>query len=361
MIYTDKSIKEAAMNEHKRSFLTDLIIYLTLIVLIIAQTSCEGAVKGVSSESADSSFFAMDTYITVKAYGENAKTGAGKAREKITALEKLWSVTDTNSEIYAANHNGTAKLSPETAEIVRFTLEMCKATDGALDISLYPVLTAWGFTAGEHHVPTDEELSELLHNVGYDRITLDGSTLTVPGGMQIDLGAIGKGYAGDLAARELRESGVTSALIDLGGNIQTIGAKPDGSAWKVGIRSPFDSGSFATLSVTDKAVVTSGGYERYFEQDGEIYWHILDPKTGKPVHSGLLSVTVIGDEGRLCDAFSTSLFVMGIGGAERLWREQNDFDFIALTDGGEIFITAGIEDSFELNANYTGLNVSVIR
>ena len=346
----------------KTSYLTvKLITYIVLLLMILSQTSCGKYEKTNDADKSDRSFFAMDTYITVTAYGESSDKAVKAAEDKITALEKLWSVTDQNSELYIANHNGSAELSAETAELVRFALDMCRETDGALDMTLYPVLTAWGFTTDEHHVPTDTELTALLESVGYERITLDGDTLTVPDGMQIDLGAVGKGYAGDLAVQELHNSGVTSALLDLGGNIQTIGAKPDGTAWKIGVRSPYGDGSFATLVVKDKAVITSGGYERYFEEKGEVYWHILDPETGKPAHSGLLSVTVIGDEGRLCDALSTSLFVMGIDRAEQLWKERKDFDFIAVSETGEIFITEGIENDFELSESYKGLNVSVIK
>lgn len=329
---------------------------------VLTQSGCGESGGASKNAKQDSSFFAMDTYITVTAYGSSAKKGCDSAKSKITSLEKLWSVTDEESEIYAANHS-TAKpvtLSQDTAELVSFALEMCKDTDGALDITLYPVLTAWGFTTDNYRVPDDSEIHQLLKNTGYEKITLEGNSLTVPNGMMLDIGAVGKGFAGDLAAKELKTAGVTSALIDLGGNIQTVGAKPDGSNWKIGIRSPFDSGSFATLSVKDKAVVTSGGYERYFEKDGEKYWHILDPKTGKPAHSGLASVTVVGDEGKLCDALSTSIFVMGLEKAEKLWQSRGDFDFAAVTDSGEIYITKGLKDNFKLSQNYADLKLTVI-
>ena len=190
---------------------------------------------------------------------------------------------------------------------------------------------------------------------------LDGNTVTIPENMQIDLGAVGKGYTGDLITEILQENDITSALLDLGGNIQTIGTKPYGTQWKLGLRSPFDEGSFATLNVTDCAVITSGGYERYFiGEDGETYWHILDPATGKPAHSGLISVTIVGEEGRLCDAFSTSLFVMGREKAENLWREREDFEMVLVTDDGKIYLTEGLENQFTLNEMYGNLQVEVI-
>lgn len=128
------------------------------------------------------------------------------------------------------------------------------------------------------------------------------------------------------------------------------------------MRSPFDEGNFATLEVSDCAVITSGGYERYFVgDDGETYWHILDPKTGKPAHSGLVSVTVVGKEGRLCDALSTSFFVMGFEKSENLWKQRDDFEMILVTENGEIYLTEGLENSFALNEFYGNLKVNVVR
>ncbi len=267
------------------------------------------------TEPQSKSFFAMDTYMTITAYGENAETALNQAEERVTELEKLWSVTDENSEIYAVNHSEgeNVHVSPETAELLDFSLDISEVTNGALDCTMYPVLTEWGFTTGNYKIPTDQKISELLENTGYEKIDLNDNNVTVPQNMQIDLGAVGKGYTGDFIVDILQENGVESALLDLGGNIQMIGTKPDGTDWKLGLRSPFDEGSFATLEVSDCAAITSGGYERYFTgDDGKTYWHILDPATGKPAHSGLVSVTIVGKEGRLCDALSTSLFVMGL-------------------------------------------------
>lgn len=294
---------------------------LWLAVCFIAFTSCSG--KTLKNEPQSKSFFAMDTYMTITAYGENAETALKHAEERVTELEKLWSVTDENSEIYAVNHSGgeNVHVSPETTELLDFSLDISEITDGALDCTMYPVLTEWGFTTSDYTIPTDQKISELLENTGYEKVKFDGNSVAIPEDMQIDLGAVGKGYTGDLLVDILQENGIESALLDLGGNIQTIGTKPDETDWKLGLRSPFDEGSFATLEVSDCAVITSGGYERYFTgDDGETYWHILDPETGKPAQSGLLSVTVVGKEGRLCDALSTSLFVMGLDKATELWK-----------------------------------------
>lgn len=335
---------------------------LGLAVCFIAFTSCSG--KTLKNEPQSKSFFAMDTYMTITAYGENAETALNQAEERVKELEKIWSVTDENSEIYAVNHSDGAAVavSNETAELLDYSLRISDLTNGALDCTMYPVLTAWGFTTSNYNIPTDTELANLLKNTGYEKVKLNGNSIAIPEDMQIDLGAVGKGYTGDLIVDILQENGIESALLDLGGNIQTIGTKPDGTDWKLGLRSPFDEGSFATLEVSDCAVITSGGYERYFVgEDGETYWHILDPETGKPAHSGLISVTIVGKEGRLCDALSTSLFVMGLDKATELWKQYDDFEMVLVTENGEIYVTEGVENNFQLNEIYGNLQVEVIR
>lgn len=143
-----------------------------------------------------------------------------------------------------------------------------------------------------------------------------------------------------------KKNGVTSAIVELGGNVQALGAKPDGSPWRVGIQSPMGDGYAGILEIEDKAVVTSGGYQRYFEQDGSVYWHILNPEDGKPARSGLASVTIVADEGLLCDALSTALFVMGEEKAKAYWQENNNFDFILIGEDGKLTITEGLTDIF---------------
>lgn len=337
-------------------------ILFFLIAGIIFFNSCS-VIKPKNTETHSKSFFAMDTYMKITAYGKNAEFALSQSEKKVSELEKLWSVTDENSEIYEINHsNGkSVSLSPETAELLNFSLNISDLTDGALDCTMYPVLTEWGFTTSEYKIPSEERIRELLTNTGYKNIILDGQNVTVPENMQIDLGAVGKGYTGDLITEVLKDNGIKSALLDLGGNIQTIGTKPDGTDWKLGLRSPFDEGSFATLEISDCAVITSGGYERYFVgDDGNTYWHILDPETGRPADSGLVSVTIIGEEGRLCDALSTSIFVMGLDEAEKLWKQQNNFDMVLVTEEGEIYITENLQDKFFLNAMYGNLQVEVI-
>lgn len=335
-------------------------VFACLIAVILCLTACS---KQSQPTEKKESFFAMDTYITFTAYGENAESLLSQAKDRITALEQLWSVTDEHSEIYSVNHAGgqPVMVSSETGDILSFALDMASRTDGALEPTIYPVLTAWGFTTGENRIPSDEEIKELLNEVGHDKVMQNGTSVQLSDGMMLDLGAVGKGYAGDVVAKLLRESGINSALLDIGGNIQAIGAKPDGSAWRLGIRNPLGEGNVGVLRVRDMAVVTSGSYERYFVgEDGKRYGHIIDPSTGYPAESGLASVAVVAKEGKLCDALSTSLFVMGLDKATEYWRQNGGFDMLLITENGEIYLTEGIRDSFSLDSYHSNMKVHVI-
>ena len=300
------------------------------------------------TQAAERTFFAMDTVMSVRIYGDEALLDA--AEDRVSELEALWSVTDEHSEICALNRDGSAALSGDAAGLLANALELCARTGGALDITVYPVVRAWGFTTGEYAIPDSKTIEELLARVDYARVVLDETACaaSLPDGVEVDLGSVAKGYAGDVLAALLKSRGVESAMLDLGGNIQTVGAKPDGSPWRVGVRDPEGADILGVLEAVDKAVVTSGGYERYFERDGVRYWHIIDPATGAPARSGLQSVTVIGDSGLLCDALSTALFVMGLDRALEHWREYRDFEAVFVCDDGSVTVTAGLENIFEL-------------
>ena len=296
-----------------------------------------------------SSFFAMDTHMSVRFTGGSEKL-LEAAEQEVRTLENLISVTLNTSEIHQLNETGEAKISYETALLLGKALELCSETNGALDITVYPLVREWGFTTGKYHVPSEDVIRSLLEHVDYTVLGLDSDIMTLPSGMAIDLGSIAKGYAGDRICQLLREGGVSSAILDLGGNVQTIGKKQDGSPWRVAVQSPTDSNYAGILEVSDEAVVTSGGYQRYFEdENGHIWWHIIDPKTGYPADNGLLSVTVIGKEGIRCDALSTALFVMGEQDATAFWREHRDFDMILITEDYRLLITSGLTGRFTLS------------
>lgn len=308
--------------------------------------------------------FAMDTYFSMTAYGPEAEDALERCAERVEELENVLSVTKDDSDVGKINagtintEKANAKkesvrriaVSMDTLTIIEAALAMGKETEGALDITLYPVLREWGFTTGEYRIPEKQQLDKLLERVDDTQVETDlvAGTVSVPEGMELDLGALAKGYTGDCLLSILRERGVKSALLDLGGNIQTLGTKPDGSLWRVAVKDPFDTAhTLGVLEVADKAVITSGSYERYFwGEDGRPYWHILDSADGYPADNGLVSVTVVGDSGLRCDGLSTALFVMGKDKAVDLWRQCRDFEMILVTEEGELYLTEGLEQSF---------------
>ncbi len=322
--------------------------------------------------------FAMDTFFVLEAYGAHADTGLQECTERIAELEKLLSVTREGSDLWNINHAGGAEVSvsEDTLALILFALEMGEQTGGALEITLYPVLREWGFTvnadigmgeapdtetalpkeglpedAGDFQVPSRERLQELLKLVDFRQVAVDSPrrTVCVPVDVQLDLGAVAKGYTGDCLVEILRDAGVASGLLNLGGNVHALGKKPDGSLWRVGITDPFDvQKELGVLEVADKAVVTSGSYERYFEdKEGNRYGHILDARNGCPADNGLVSVTVVGERGALCDALSTALFVMGKEDAVTYWREHGNFEMALVTEEGELYLTEGLEEGFQ--------------
>lgn len=269
---------------------------------------------GCTRETAHSATgFACDTVVTVTAYASQ-ETVDGTLRI-CSDYEAVLSRTVPGSDIWNLNHaNGVpVEVQPETAALLRLAVEIGAYSDGAFDVSIAPASTLWDFTADEPTLPDLDALRDAALRVDYRNIEIDGTTVTLKNGAEIDLGGIAKGYIADRVAEYLRAQGVQSACINMGGNIVTIGTKPDGSAWTVGIRDPNGApdSSEEVLKLSDAAVVTSGTYERFFLLDGVRYHHILDPETGMPIRNGLASVTIIGTESALCDALSTACFVLG--------------------------------------------------
>ena len=312
------------------------------ICLIPLLTAC--GKQADTMKSAD--IFAMDTYMNIKAYGRDAEAAVAESEVRIYELEQMFSVTNEASDIWKINHaNGQSlNVSADTGSVLQTAQTVHRKSGGALSISLYPVLRAWGFTTGEYRVPAGDEITDLLKKVDDTKIAVNAQTVRCPAGMELNLGAVAKGYTGDEVMEIMQMHHIESAIINLGGNVQTLGSKPDGSAWTVGITDPFAPDTLiGTLSVTDKAVITSGNYERYFTgEDGVRYWHILDPADGYPADNGLVSVTVAGECGAECDALSTALFVEGTEQAVQHWRRCGGFEMILVTSDGELLLTEGI-------------------
>lgn len=319
-----------------------IISAVSAAALMLSLCSCE--------KKAEADIFAMDTVMTLRVYGNNANTentAIKLAEDKIKELDRLLSVTDESSDISRINsETGAVSVSADTEKLILRAKNISALTGGAFDITLRPVSKLWGFTDKAPRVPSDDEIRAALEKRGIDRIEITDGKVSFDG--EIDVGGIAKGYAASLIRSIFADNGINHAVVSLGGNVMLCGGRPDGAPWNVGIAHPEKEGDIiGFLTASDAAVVTSGGYERFFTQDGKSYHHIIDPDTGYPAQSGIISATVISKDDALADALSTALFVMGPEKAERFWRETDGFDMILITEK-EILITDGIFESFNL-------------
>lgn len=339
-----------------------ILALLPVILCLLTLSSC------APSAQKEMSFFAMDTYMSIKLYEKSSEKAANDVKKSAESLDALLSVTKDNSDIHRLNQakGEPVAVEEQTFSVIEHAAALCADLDGYLDLSLYPVSKAWGFTTDDYRVPEKDEIEKLLTHTDYRKIRTDQqeNTVTLPEDMQIDLGAFAKGYLADLAVGILKESDDVSGIIDFGGTILPWGMKNKKDLWKVGIQDPENPSScFGTLSLTEKVISTSGGYERYFTgKDGKRYIHIIDPKTGYPVDNGTLSVTVVCDVGICADALSTALFVMGEEKAAEFYRADSkyDFEYILLGDNNELFVSEGISECFALCDGYD-YSVNVIK
>lgn len=299
-----------------------------LLFLSFLLTGCRSGMRTGTEEFSRSGFY-FDTSISIKIYDEQGEALLKKCFSLCNDLEYTFSRTLRDSELYQVNHRSEnqVEISDDLANVIGLGLEYGRKTNGAFDITICPVAELWDFKSEDPEVPSAEALKEALEKVDYTSVHLNENTLTFDrSDTMLDLGAIAKGYAADQLKKLLLEADVKSAVINLGGNVQTIGTKPDGTPWNVGIQKPFaPSGeTLAVVEVTDQSVVCTGVYERYFELNGKRYHHVLDPKTGYPVETDLDQITIICGESALADALSTSCLLLGEEQAKVL-LEENGF------------------------------------
>lgn len=340
-------MKNQITGERMKRFLTGIMA----LVMLLSLTACQ-------EEATQKQVFAMDTVMTLAAYGKSGEAALKDAELELYRLEAMLSRTSENSKV--SEINGAAgeavPTEGEIEELLRLAKQYSEKTDGAFDVTIAPVVSAWGFTETAYRVPGPAELEGLLQSVGEEFVEIrDGSVVLAPE-TRIDLGGIAKGYASDRVAEIFEANGVERGWISLGGNVMAKGTRPDGDPWKVGIQHPeiTDQEAFVGMVFLENAyAVTSGGYQRYFDENGRTYHHIIDPATGYPADSGLTSVTVVADlkdgvrNGTMCDALSTALFVMGEEKALEFWRSSTlDFELVLVTEDGRVVVTDGLSDRF---------------
>ena len=329
-----------------------LIYPLLILSLFVFATGCDiGQRKPIQSED-----FALGTIINQEVYGVNAQKASAEVSARIKELDALWTINSPGGDINKLNNNagqGYVELSPETISILKDARKISDLSGGAaFDITVAPIVKAWGIGTDNPQVPTDDVVKKLVSLVNYQDVLVDeaanSASLQMTGQMA-DLGGIAKGYIGDMAIEIYKRNGITSAFANLGGNVVVLGNKPDGSAWKVGIQNPRGQNSeiVGVVEVADKAVVTSGDYQRYFIKDGKRYCHIIDPHTGYPIDNGLMSVTIIASSSTDADGLAKAI-VLGLDKGMELVKRYGKAEAIFITNDKKIYVTPGLQGNFHL-------------
>jgi len=326
-------------------------------ILLIGSTPgfCRGAAD--SAPVSRTEIGLLGTTCTITVYGGGTDQAFDAAFRRIAEIEDGMTVTRDASEVIAVNRAAGVKpvrVSPDTFAVIARGLEFSRLGDGAFDITVGPLVRLWGIGTSAARVPAPREIRDAVARIGWRDVVLSPKESTVflkRPGMALDLGAIAKGYAADEAARILREHGIANALINLGGNVLTVGAKPDGTPWRIGAQNPEQPRGthIGIVETGPMAIVTSGSYERYFEVDGKRYHHILDTRTGFPVSNGLSAVMIVTADSMTADGYSTLVFALGLQKGRALVESSGGaIEALLITDRREIYLTAGLKKRFQL-------------
>ena len=324
----------------KNNIIKTLSAVLTASALLL--TGCSGA-KSSTQTDQDLTYTDMlfDTVIKIQILDpadESILDGLKKLCEK---YDTMFSATNTDSELYKLNHaNGQPfTVSSETANLIQEGIHYSELSGGAFDLTIESVSALWDFKADKPTVPSSDAIAQAVSHVDYTKVDIQDNTVTLEDPEAgIDLGAIAKGYIADQVKTYLKKQGIKHAIINLGGNVDVIGTKPDGSKYNIGIQKPFDESGEAITSVQlkDQTVVTSGIYERYFKKNGKLYHHILDPRTGYPCENNLYSVSIITDSSTKADALSTTCFLLGYEKGMELIQSMDGVEAIFITDDEKV-------------------------
>ena len=360
---------------HSRFFY--LILCTVLVCPMLLFTGCQnttGTSTATEKEPISISSIKLNTAIQITIYDSQDKSLLDDCLALCDRYELIFSRTNENSELYKLNHrisdsavsnqtietqttpyqvNGTTNtwhISEYLAALLSEGLDITRESDGAFDIAIAPLTSLWDFTAEDPKVPDDAAIQKALPLCSSDGVTIDGQDITLPSDdIQFDVGAIAKGYIADRMKDLLVKKGVKRAIINLGGNVLCIGSKPDGTPFKVGIQKPFAdrNETEAVMDITGKSVVSSGIYERCFKQNGKLYHHILNPKTGYPYDNSLISVTIISDQSVDGDALSTTCFALGLEDGLK-FAEKKGVQAVFITEDYELHYTDGFQDEINV-------------
>lgn len=322
--------------------------------LILIGTAGLTGCSGKTAEPVSRSSFLLNTFVTVTLYDSQDQEILDGCMELCADYEKRFSKTMAGSEIYEMNHRAQGErifsLSDDTAQLLNEALEYCRLSEGAFDITIEPLSRLWDFTGESPHVPPEDQIRNELEKVGYKNLALEGKKLTfLNDETTIDLGAIAKGFIADRLKEYLEAQGVESAIINLGGNVLCVGSRPNGEPFKIGLQKPYASHTetVAALNIRDLSVVSSGVYERHFEEGGVNYHHILNPFTGYPYENGLVQVSILSPRSVDGDGLSTACFALGLEQGMELIESMEGIYGIFLTEDGDLHFTEGAEGFLE--------------
>ncbi len=318
-----------------------------LMAALLLASGCTTNTQDSGSEPVSATGFMLDTVITVTLYDGLSNDTLDGALGVVSKYEQLLSKTIEGSDVWNINHarGKPTVVNEDTANVINTALKYSELCGGAFDITIGPASNLWDFKSSTPKVPDADELAAAISHVDYTKVQVEGSTVTLlDPEAEIDLGAIAKGYIADKVVEYLASRGVSSAIVNLGGNVYAMGSK-GGNDWTVGLQDPFKRREtpIAAVKLKNKSVVTSGIYERFFKtEDGTFYHHILDPKTGCSVSNGLASVTIISDKSIDGDALTTSCFVLGLEEGMKLVESLEGVEAIFIDDNEQAFMTDGI-------------------
>lgn len=325
---------------------------LIIIFLLSVFTGCSKKAEGPLKKTE----MFMGTVVSITLYKGGDESTIDKAFNRIKEIEDTVSINKKGTELDKVNDNAgiqPIKVSKDTYEIVEKGLKYSELSEGAFDITIGPIVKLWSIGLPEAKVPTEEEINNTIPLVDYNNVVLndaDESIYLKEKGMKIDLGGIAKGYAADEVVKVLKSDGVENAIVDLGGNLYTLGSKISGEPWNIGVQNPFDSRGeiIGIIKATDETIVTSGIYERFIEKDGIKYHHILSPTTGYPYDTNIAGVSIVTENSIDADALSTSVFAKGLEEGMEFVEKMEGVEAIFVTKEKKVYVTSGLSSEFEI-------------
>jgi thiamine biosynthesis lipoprotein len=352
---------EIMFDSRKKFMVIAILVLITFITLTACDNNAEKMKKNSDIPVDQSSSFIMDTIVDIKVYGQKAEKVVDESFERMREIENEMSRSKESSYISKINDNAgekAVKVDSDTFKVIKKALEYAKTTKGKFDPTIGPFVTLWGIGTKKARVPSEQEIEHTKKLVNYNWIDLNKDLKKVKllhRGMKIDLGAIAKGYAADEVRKIMSKYEVRSAFVNLGGNVLVYRDKTDGTNWNVGIQDPREERGnvAASIEVSDKTIVTSGNYERYFKEDGRLYHHIINPDTGKPSRNNLLSVSIITKNSFDADALSTSTFILGLDKGMELVNNMDNMEAIFITKSLDVKVTSGLKGRIKiLNSDF---------